>query len=128
MISWSAHKVKKIVLSDNGREAVVYDLQYRGVGANNFPVKDELLDAQHRASMENLGFRIIGRRGEPQQYGHGRDPPLGRTTDEFERSSSCSPDRKLRSAAQSLQKQDWPGAEALKKLDPLALPPSWPPP
>ena len=39
LISWSSRKVKKIVLSDNRLEAVVYDLEYRGSGSHRYLVK-----------------------------------------------------------------------------------------
>jgi hypothetical protein len=38
-LGWTGHRVKKISLSDSRREAVVYDLEYRGIGTSRYTVK-----------------------------------------------------------------------------------------
>jgi hypothetical protein len=122
VLSWSAHQMKKIILSDNRQEAVVYDLETKAFSGEDVRVKVrwwvqkngtewklwdfEGLESGMRASSLMASAMIAaGNLNGPQ-------PPIALAAPH------------LRAAAAAVQQQDWKKAEAsLKNLDGLKLPP-----
>lgn len=120
---WSAHKVKKVVLSDDGREAVVYDLQSRGVGADNYLVKMRYWVRNTGAQWRIWDFEAleVGIRSSTAMA----SATLSAGPQMNPNSPALLAGPQLSAATKAIRMQDWPKAEAsLKNLDALALPPN----
>jgi tetratricopeptide (TPR) repeat protein len=121
--NWSSHGLKKIVVSDDGREAVVYDLQFHGVVPNRYTQKVrwwlrrgalkwkvwDVEDMGEGLRMSSAYAALLPRRGAPGAS-----------------AATIQSIQQITVVAAVFQRHDYARCEIeLKKLDGMSLPPSF---
>ena len=122
-VSWTRHRLKKVIPSDDGREAVVYDVEYHGSGADQYSAKIRWWLRRKGSQwnvwdMESLetGLRmstLVGSLVASSGPGGAGNPQILSTAMPL-----------LQKMIAGLQRKDFKTAEdAIKSLDTMTLPP-----
>jgi tetratricopeptide (TPR) repeat protein len=113
---WSSHKVKRIVLSENRREAVVYDMEAHGIPPKRYFVKVRWWLNKSGVNWKIWDFEVLGEGMRLSTIAAAMIPSSGLNGTAM--SSNVTNGQQLIAAAASLKKGDWAGFETgLKALN-----------
>lgn len=121
-LSWDSHQVKKVTMSENRREAVVYDLQFHGQGPARFSIKMRWWMCKDAGQWKVWDFEALE---EGMRLTSNMDAAMAAAVAGGTQGQTITQGAtEIRNADAYLRKGDYPNAEKrLKTLDGMTLAP-----